>query len=255
MPAELTYELNDSVAILTLENPPLNLLTSGLREALTSHAKRIAADRGIRAVVLAGGMSAFSAGSDIREFPPDSQTGLELARREHACCRAIEAMPQPVVAALEGHVLGGGLELAVACDLRVASTQAVFGLPEARLGVFPGECAASLPLLIGPSRAKWLMLTGEPVGAQEAHRIGLVDELTSPGSALRRAVEIATVIAANPALAVQAINAAVDAAVRVSADSRRAEDERTMSLMFESHDAREGVQAFLEKRPPVFRHY
>ncbi|GAW47867.1 MULTISPECIES: enoyl-CoA hydratase/isomerase family protein [unclassified Nocardioides] len=255
MSAELTLEVTDSVAILTLRNPPLNLLTSELREALTDQAGRIAANREIRAVVLAGGSSAFSAGSDIREFPPDAQAGLELARREHACCQAIESMPQPVVAALEGHVLGGGVELAVACDLRVASTEAVFGLPEARLGVFPGECAASLPLLIGPSRAKWLMLMGEPVAAAEAHRIGLVDELTAPGSALQRAVEVANVIAANPALAVQAINAAVDAAVHGSAESRRAEDEQTMSSMFESYDAREGVQAFLDKRPPVFRHH
>jgi enoyl-CoA hydratase len=254
--AEVRLEQLGPVALLTLDNGPLNLLTRGVRAQLREHAERLATDPTVRAVVLRGGDRAFSAGSDIKEFPPDAATGLELARGEHACCTAVAAMPQPVIAALRGHILGGGLELAVACDLRIAEEDAVLGLPEVGLGVFPGECVESLPRLIGPSRAKRLLLLGGTLSAQEAEHMGLVDAVVPRGQAEEVASRWADTIATHPGRAVQAIKAAIDQDVRgESADVRRAANEQTMATMFESHDAREGVQAFLEKRAPRFVHH
>lgn len=254
--AELHFEQQDAVAILTLDNGPLNLLTAELRSQLRARAEQLSSDFTVRAVVLRGGARAFSAGSDVKEFPPDLTTGLQLARGEHACCTAVASMVQPVVASLRGNILGGGLELAVACDLRIAEEDAVLGLPEVGLGVFPGECVATLPRLIGPARAKRLLLLGETVSADEAAQLGLVDAVVPVGQADEAALAWAQRVGGHPALAVRAIKAAINEhAGGASIAHQRAADEQTMAAMFESYDAREGVQAFLEKRTPRFRHY
>ncbi|MGD9734448.1 MAG: enoyl-CoA hydratase/isomerase family protein [Solirubrobacterales bacterium] len=256
MSAEVRLEEEGAVAILTLDNGPLNLLTRGLRAQLQSYAEQLAArPTEVRAVVVRGGERAFSAGSDIREFPADAAVGLELARGEHACCRAVASMPQPTIAALEGHALGGGLELAVSCDLRVAAADASLGMPEVRLGVYPGECAQTLQRLVGPARAKQLMLTGAPIDASRAERIGLVDELVPAGQAADAALALAQAIAAHPGLAVRAIKAAVDEESHERIRECRPRHEQTMSEMFGSHDAQEGVRAFLDRREPAFRHH
>jgi enoyl-CoA hydratase len=247
-------ERRGAVAVIRLDNGPLNLLTRVMRARLAELGRDLAQDPGVRAVVLCGGARAFSVGSDVKEFPPDAATGLELARGEHAACQALERMPQPVIAALEGYILGGGLELAVACDLRVAAETSTLGMPEVSLGVFPGECAESLPRLVGPTAAKLLMLRGEPISAAEAWRIGLVDELAPSGGALDAALRMAQRIAGHPAAAVRAIKAAIDDGARAAADQHRAAQEQTQAQMFETHDAQEAVRAFLEKRQPVFRH-
>jgi enoyl-CoA hydratase/carnithine racemase len=256
MAGQVHLELQGPVALLRIDNGRLNLLTRELRAQLASHAKELAGrPTEVRAVVVTGGEGAFSAGSDIREFPPDAAVGLELARGEHACCNAIASMPQPTIAALEGHVLGGGLELAVACDLRVAAADASLAMPEVSLGVYPGECAQTLPRLVGPARAKQLMLVGGRIDAERAERIGLVDEVAPAGGAVAAALELAGTIAEHPGLAVRAIKAAVDEESHELSGERRAGHEQTMSRMFESHDAQEGVRAFLERREPEFRHY
>ena len=158
------------VAVVTVQNPPLNLLTMAMRARLREIAEELVRDESVRAVVITGdGDRAFSAGSDIREFPSDAAAGRRRAEDEHACYDAIETLPQPTVAALRGHVLGGGLELALACDFRIAEEDCALGQPELRIGVFPsGGGTQRLPRLIGLGKAQELILLGETVGASEA---------------------------------------------------------------------------------------
>jgi enoyl-CoA hydratase/carnithine racemase len=227
-----------------------------IRAQLQAAAEAIATDDQVRAVVIAGaGGRAFSVGSDIREFPADATAGLERARQEHACYDAIAALPQPTVAALEGLALGGGFELALACDLRVATANLRLGLPEVSLGVFPsGGGTQRLPGLIGPSLAKEHMFLGEPWGADDALRLGLVNRVVPEGTALSAAIELAMAIAERPARAVRAIKAAVDGGLRDGGQYGRLLEETLIAELFTSHDAQEGVRAFLAKRAPRFTH-
>jgi enoyl-CoA hydratase/carnithine racemase len=249
-------EQDGSVAVITLSNGPLNLLTVADRAALVTVAERLRADRATRAVVLAGaGGKVFCAGSDVREFPADPEAGRERARQEHRCYAAVASMPQPVIAALHGHVLGGGLELALACDIRIADATARIGLPEVNLGLFPsGGGTQRLPRLIGASRAKELMFLGETVDAEDAARFGIVDHVVAVGGAVDRACELARSIASRPALAVQAIKQAVDCGVVDGMVAGTALEERLIGPLFASHDAREGVAALLARRAPLFEH-
>jgi enoyl-CoA hydratase/carnithine racemase len=238
------------VAVVRVSNPPLNLLTSQLRGDLHRIADRIRDDRSVRAVVLAGaGGCAFSVGSDIREFPVDAAAGRRRAQH------AIAGLPQPVVAALTGHVLGGGLELALACDLRVADAGARLGLPEVKLGVFPsGGGTSRLPRLIPPSQAKLLMFLGETVDAERAAALGLVDEVAPAGTAEDVALQLAGRIAELPAMAVQAIKRAVDHGLAYGARAGQELEAELIAGLFGTADAQEGVRAFLHSRPPRFAH-
>jgi enoyl-CoA hydratase/carnithine racemase len=252
----LRVEQVGAVAVITLDNGPLNLLTMADRAELLAVAGRLRDDRATRAVVLAGsGPRAFCAGSDVTEFPGDAEAGRERARQEHACQAAVAALPQPVIAALQGHVLGGGVELALACDIRVADSTARIGLPEVKLGLFPsGGGTQRLPRLIGASRAKELMFLGETIGADDAARLGIVDHVVYAGRSRARARELAAEIAARPALAVQAIKAAVDGGLACGMAAGSALEERLIGELFASHDAREGVAALLARRTPIFEH-
>jgi enoyl-CoA hydratase len=252
----LTVTRDGHVAVVEIDNPPLNLLTMEIRAALRATCEEIASDASVRAVVIQGaGSRAFSVGSDIKEFPTDAAAGAARAVAEHACYDAVADLPQPVVAALSGHVLGGGLELALACDLRVADETARLGLPEVRLGVFPsGAGTQRLPRVVTPSRAKRMMFLAEVVGAADALRIGLVDEVVPAGEATDGALWLAHRIAEQPALAVRAIKRAVDHGL---AHGRKAGQQLEVELiaeLFPTHDAQEGVRAFLEHREPVFDH-
>lgn len=240
------------VAVLELNNPPLNLLTAGLRQQLIGAVAELGKDHDVRAVVLRGSGRTFSAGSDVREFPVDIQEGRRRARLEHRAANALEELPQPVVAALHGHVLGGGLELALACDLRVAARDANLGLPEVGLGVFPsGGGTSRLAREVGPARAKELILLGTVIDAEDAQRLGLVNRLAEPGAAHAGGHELARQIAAQPALATRAVKEATAASVRTGSDST---EEHLIAELFTSHDAREGAEAFRRKRPPRFEH-
>jgi enoyl-CoA hydratase/carnithine racemase len=249
-------DMRGNVALVTLDNPPLNLLTMQARAELRAFAASARATREIRAVVISGaGERAFCAGSDITEFPADSVGGRARARQEHACYDAIADLPQPVLAALHGHVLGGGLELALACDLRVADADVQVALPEVNLGVFPsGGGTQRLPRIVGAARAKELMFLGAKLDAEEAARVGIVDRVVAPGTALAETMALAEAIARQPARAVQAIKRCVDRGLDHGTTVGRHLEERLIGELFESHDAREGVSAFLEKRAAVFNH-
>lgn len=256
MQESVSLQNHGPVAVLEFSNPPLNLLTMRLRDTLRRTVLEIGADRSVRAVVLCStGDRSFSAGSDIREFPASREQGESRALQEHACYDAVERTAPPVIAAVQGHVLGGGLELAMSADLRVGSESATLGLTEIRLGVFPsGGGSQRLAVLVGTSRAKRLMLLGEVIGAEEALRIGLLDEVVPDGTVREAAMALAHRIAAQPRLATQAIKRAVDHGRAFGAAAGQAMEVRLISELFTSHDAREGVQAFLDSRTPNFTH-
>lgn len=246
MTARVHCAVDDSgVARLRVDNPPLNLLTLGVRAELAGHARRLAGDGDCRVVVVTGaGERAFSAGSDIREFPADEAGGVERAESEHAWFAALAELPQPTIAALHGHVLGGGLELALTCDIRIADAGTRLGFPEVGLGLVPcGGGAARLPHLVGTARAYRLLLTGERIDAHQALRYGLVDEVAPVAGAL----DLAARIAAAPGGATRAVKAAVRASAAGGVAAGLAAETRLGGPLFATPDAQRAVRAFLTR--------
>jgi enoyl-CoA hydratase len=246
------------VAHLELVNPPLNLVTRELLDELgMALAELEAADPGeVRAVVVSGsGERAFSAGSHVGEFEvqrgPDGRERLALEERTS---RRLAELPMPTIAAIEGNALGGGLELALCCDLRIASERARLGLPEVRLAVIPGAGGTQrLPRVVGTARAKELILTGRVLTAVEAERIGLVHEVVPPGTAVARAREIGEEIAARGPIAVREAKRLLDAAWGTELDIGLALELDASERVFATDDMLEGATAFLAKRDPTYR--
>ena len=246
------------VARLTLVNPPLNLVTRELLDDLNEALATLegAAPGDVRAVVVTGsGERAFSAGSHVGEFKaqrgPGGRERLELEERTST---RLAALATPTIAAIEGNALGGGLELALACDLRVASARAKLGLPEVRLAVIPGAGGTQrLPRVVGLARAKELILTGKVLDAGEAAAIGLVHEVVPAGAAVARATEIGEEIAARGPVAVreakQLLNDALDRPLQEGLD---AELEASLRV-FATDDLLEGSSSFFAKRDPDYR--
>jgi enoyl-CoA hydratase len=246
------------VAHLELVNPPLNLVTAELLEELDAALATLeAADPGdARAVVVSGrGDRAFSAGSHVGEF--EAQRGPGGRNRlafESRVADRLATLPMPTIAAIEGNALGGGLELALACDLRVASERAKLGLPEVRLAVTPGAGGTQrLPRVVGVARAKELILTGRVVDAAEAERIGLVTRVVPAGQALSVAREIGAEIALRGPLAVREAKRLIDAAPDTRLDDGLAAELEASLRIFATDDQLEGATAFLAKRDPVYR--
>ncbi|HEU4674005.1 MAG TPA: enoyl-CoA hydratase-related protein [Candidatus Limnocylindrales bacterium] len=246
------------VAHLVLDNPPLNLVTPALLDELDAALGALeAAEPGdVRAVVVSGrGERAFSAGSDVRGFEANrGPAGRAHFTREEAAFSRVARLPMPTIAAIEGNALGGGLELALACDIRVASERARLGLTEVRLAVTPGAGGTQrLPRVVGAARAKELILTGRVLTAAEAERIGLVAEVVPEGRAVERATEIGAEIAERGPLAVREAKRLVDAGLdRPIEDGIAAEIDASVRI-FATDDLAEGARAFLEKRAPVYR--
>jgi enoyl-CoA hydratase len=247
----------DGIAVLELNNPPLNLVTLELTRQLGKALDALAADGSVRAVVVAGaGEKAFCAGSDVREFPRVRDRVVEMKlRRENAVWTQLEDLPQPTVAAIEGWALGGGFELALCCDLRVLAEDARIGLPEIRLGVFPGTGGPlRLRRLIGESRAKALLYLGDTVPAGAAAAVGIACRVVPRGQARAAALDLARRLAASPAAALQACKQAVRAAEPPAGRDAALQEALELSdRVFRSDDMLEGVAAFLEKRPARFR--
>jgi enoyl-CoA hydratase len=251
----LVERLAGGVAKLTLNNPPLNLVTLEMTRQLIDALEELEEDESVRAVVVTGaGDKAFCAGSDVKEFAAvrDRVVEKKLAR-ENEAFSGFETLSRPVVAAIEGLAYGGGCEISMACDLRIVGEGARFALPEVKLGVVPGSGGLfRLPELVGPARAMELMYLGDPIGAREAERIGLVNQVVPDGEALSRALDIARRISRQPKEAV----AAIKRGVRESARASRTEAVRlTLELsdhVFRSEDCAEGIRAFFEKREPRF---
>lgn len=252
----ITLDVSDRVATLTVNRPDklnaLNDLTvNELGQAVEEI--RIRADVG-GAIITGAGNKAFVAGADIGELAKQGPTdGRERARRGQEVLRRIETSPKPIIAAVNGFALGGGCELAMACHVRIAAENAKFGQPEVKLGIAPGYGGSQrLPRLVGQGRALELILTAEPIGAQEAHRIGLVNAVVPAAELLAHANAMLRKMLANGpvalALSIEAVvrgmELPLDDALRLEADQ--------FGLLAATGDMREGMRAFLEKRPANF---
>jgi enoyl-CoA hydratase/carnithine racemase len=252
-PSLVRVERQGPVAIVYLSHPPLNILSTALLGDLAAALADVLEEGGTRAVVLTGlGQRAFSGGADIREMAPLSQEEARLhSLKGQAATNLIEWMPLPVIAAVHGACLGGGSELVEACDLVLASEEAVFGQPEINLGVIPGWGGTQrLTRLLGPAQAREWVLTGGRKTAREAHEAGLVTRLVPLDGLLDSAVSLARSLASRPPLAL----AAAKYAVNHAGDPARLEgleyERELWGLLFETEGQREGMRAFLEKREP-----
>lgn len=249
-------ERRGAVALLTLERPDvLNALDRGLLEALEARLAEVAGDAGVRAVVLTGAGRAFCAGADIEAMRAmDVLEAEAFSRLGHRVTAGLEALAVPTLAAVNGVALGGGCELALACDFVYASARARFGQPEVKLGLIPGFGGTSrLVRRVGPAWAKELVLSGEPVRAEEALRTGLANRVFEPDELLDRALETAQAIAARGPVAVRlakrVIQEGQDADVRVA----HALEQHAFAEVFATRDRTEGIDAFLAKRDPEFK--
>jgi enoyl-CoA hydratase len=243
------------VTVLRLTNPPLNLVTLELTAQLDAALAEIEATPEVRAVMVAGNPRSFCAGSDIGEFESlHGRVAEGKLIRENAVYSRLANLPVPTVAAIEGSALGGGLELALCCDFRVASATARLGLPEVGLGAIPGTGGTQrLPRLVGPGRAKHLILTGASIDGDRAGEIGLVEVVAAPGEAERTARDICTDIAGKGPLAVREAKRAIDRGLDLSLDEGLAAELEGSERVFNSQDLLEGARAFAAKRRPRFR--
>ena len=246
------------VAHLELNNPPMNLMTDAFLDALEAALATLeAASVGdVRAVVVSSAVErAFSAGSDVKAFEAHvGAAGRPHHTRDEEITARLAALPMPTIAAIEANALGGGLEIALACDIRVCSEEAKLGLPEVRLAVTPGAGGTQrLPRVVGLARAKELALTGRLIDAQEAERIGLVSRVVPAGQAVAAADEIANEIAQRGPLAVREVKRLIDLSAETDIDAGLAAEIDASERVFSSADMLEGARAFLEKRPPHYR--
>lgn len=244
------------VAVITINEPDkLNALNSGRLRELLSAAREVSADSSIRVIVLTGaGERAFVAGADIAEMAMLSRDeALAFGRLGHATAQALEAAPQPVIAAINGFALGGGCELALACDIRYAADNAVFAQPEVELGIPPGWGATQrLPRLVNPGIAAELIFTGKRIDAAEALRIGLVNAVFPADALMERTLELARTIAGHGPEAVRAAKRLIAISRTNHPTQGLSEEMRTFAEAFAGSEQREGMQAFLDKRPAVF---
>ncbi|MFO7171784.1 MAG: enoyl-CoA hydratase-related protein [Bacillota bacterium] len=245
--------LEDGYAVVTLDRPPVNALSRQVLAELDEALRDLEAREEVRAVVIRGaGPRAFAAGADITEFPQvRPEEAAELARQGQAVFNRIEALPKPVIAAVHGYALGGGCELALACDFRIAAESARFGQPEINLGIIPGYGGTQrLARLVGPARAKWICLTGEMIPAAEALRIGLCDQVVPDEELLPAATALAAKLAGKAPRAAALIKRAIQEGLGRSLAEGLELEAQLFGQVFATADAREGVAAFLEKRQP-----
>ncbi|PWI58901.1 enoyl-CoA hydratase-related protein [Sulfoacidibacillus thermotolerans] len=258
--AELVrVEKEAGIAIVTIVNPPMNVLSKAVTEALLHRFRELKEDANVRVVVLTGdGERAFMAGADIKEFPEAlGQPGvaLEMAERLHETMNFIDYFPKPTIAALHGFTLGGGLELALTCDMRICDEGSILGLPEIKLGIFPGAGGTQrLPRLIGEARAKEIMFTGEPIDAHTAAQIGLVNRVVPKGESLQAAKELAQLIASRSLATLSLLKQTIDDGAVLPLTQAVEVEAKRFDAAFQTNDAAEGIQAFIEKRKPNFSH-
>ena len=250
-------EIEGGVAVITLDRPAvLNALNAALLEELSKALERCDASPEVRAIVLTGsGQKAFAAGADIGELSglPNAVVAARKAREGQAITLQIERMRKPVIAAVNGFALGGGCELAMACDIRIAASNAKFGQPEVALGLMPGYGGSQRTTrLLGRGMALYLCLTGETIDAAEALRVGLVQQVVAPEELLERARAIARAIASKAPLAIEATKRAINGGAHQSLADALELEALEFATLATTGDFREGTTAFLEKRKPTW---
>lgn len=246
----------DGVEILVLNNPPVNALSTGLMGDLDRRIGELAADPKVRAVVVTGEGQYFSAGADLKEMATlDLSAAPEVARQGLAVYGRLAALRPPVIAAINGLAVGGGLELALSCDLRLAGESAKLGAPEVTLGLIPAYGGTQrLPRLVGIAKAKELIFTGAMISAAEALKIGLVNKTVPAGQELRAARDLAHTIAQKAPKAVQAAKRAIVEGLELPLAKGIENETRWFETeVMSSEDLGEGLAAFIERRPPKFR--
>ena len=244
------------IAVLTINRPEKrNALNGATRAALLSALDEIRNDDSIRVVVITGaGDKAFIAGADIGEFEGRSPVDQFRVMKGPSVFDAIEAFPKPVIAMINGFALGGGCELAMACDIRIAADTAKLGQPEVNLGIIPGGGGTQrLPRLVGSGNAYRMLFTGDLIDAAEAWRIGLVNEVVPAVQLRERVMALALTIAEKSPVALQLIKEAVRASLRTSLDDGLRLETTLFGVAFASEDKKEGVDAFLSKRKAEFK--
>jgi enoyl-CoA hydratase len=253
----LRLERDGQVALLTVSRPEVhNALNREVVRQLGEVVRELGNDPEVRCLILTGdGSRSFVSGADVRELLElrSPAEALELTRTGHAVFSRLETLDVPVLAAINGYAFGGGLELALCADVRLCASTAKLGLPELGLGIIPGYGGTQrLTRLVGASRAKLMLLPSATLGAEEALRIGLVDEVVPPEGLLRRAWELARAIAERPADAVRAAKRLVAAAQSVPLADGLELEAHSFAVLSQSGTAREGLRAFTEKRRPKF---
>ncbi len=251
----ILLERDETIVTLTLNRPDkLNAIDGAMLDALDQLLGQLEADRDCRAVILTGAGRAFSAGADIKEWTAltSQEFGVTWGLRGHRLFDRLAALSPPVIAAINGIAFGGGLEMALCADVRIAAADARLGLPEVTISALPGWGGTQrLPRLIGQGRAKQMILTGQPIDAARAEAFGLVSEVLPADTLMDRAHEVARQIAANAPLAVRAAKRLIDAALPAW-PAATLEVPASMATGG-TEDAREGRQSFLERRPPTYR--
>ena len=255
--APVLYEAADHVATLTLNRPEVrNAMNTALREAMLERFTALASDDDVRVIVVKGaGDKAFSAGADIREFvEPLVPTQFREQRRRIDFRQVMDRCPQPIIAAIRGIALGGGLELALACDIRIAADDALLGLTEVNLAIIPGGGGTQrLPRLIGRGKALEMILTGARIGAAEALRLGLVERVVPAADVLTAALDLARELAGRAPVALRYAKEAVVKGLGMSLDDGLRLEGDLSTLLRTTEDRLEGARAFLEKRKPNWK--
>ena len=251
MGESVRFEVEDGVGTIRLDRPPMNALDAAVQEGLRAAAARATADRDVRAVVIYGGEKVFAAGADIKEMAEMSYTDMvDRSAALSSAFASIARIPKPVIAAITGYALGGGCELALCADFRVAAENAKLGQPEIQLGIIPGAGGTQrLPRLVGPARAKDLVFSGRFVDAAEALAIGLVDRVVPAEQVYRAAVDWAATFVGGPAYALRAAKEAVDRGLEVDLDTGLEIERQQFAALFATEDRTIGMRSFVERGP------
>ena len=270
------YSKEGTIGIIKMNNPPMNVLSSAVLEEMHAHLDKIEVDNELDAIIITGEGRAFVAGADISEMMGmDPAAAAKFAEAGQGALDRIQALKVPVIAAVNGFALGGGTELAISCDIRIASEAAKFGQPEVNLGVIPGFGGTQrLARLIGPGKAKELIFTGDMIGAKEAHEIGLVQAVL-PGykvdgngekilnekgkpvqdnqPVMAAAMKMAGKIATKGPIAVQLAKESIDQGLDLTLNAGLKVEANNFSKLFDTEDQKEGMKAFVEKRDAEFK--
>ena len=256
MDNNIITEIDEGVGIITINRPEsLNSLNRSMIEELTEEFLRLSDHSDVGVILLTGKGKAFVSGADISEMVDlNPIEGREMMLKGHRLMNIIENMDKPVIAAVNGFALGGGCELAMACDIRIASEKARFGQPEVKLGITPGFGGTQrLPRLVGKGMAKYLIMTGELITADEALRIGLVERVVPAEELIGNSLKVARSIMAKAPIAVAVAKSTINNGLSLDMNSACMLEIESFTAPFSSDDKKEGMRAFLEKRSPVFQ--
>lgn len=247
----VNVKVADGVATIRVDRPPMNVISRQVQGELRQAAADIGEDPEVRAAVLYGGEKVFAAGADVKEMAGMDYAAMALASTSlHAAFTAVAKIPKPVVAAVTGYALGGGLELALCADFRVCGQKTRFGQPEILLGIIPGAGGTQrLPRLIGPARAKHLIYTGRFADAEEALRIGLVDQVVPDAEVYKAAARLARQFASGPAHALRAAKQAIDEGLGLGLDAGLEIERLHFSALFATEDQKLGMASFIDHGP------